>query len=123
MKAKYNALRGISLIYKALAVVVLAGTIFAIIACFLRIGEEQHSFTLFGSRSQYRYDTGDAIVDSILILMGGGFLALALAATAEIFQLFMSVEENTRVSRMALMRLVKQLPSANPVSNPPNCLC
>lgn len=57
-------------------------------------------------------------MDSILILMGGGFLALALAATAEIFELFISVEENTRVSRMALMRLVKQLPPANPVSNP-----
>lgn len=88
MSQKYKALRVISLFYRLLAVLVLIGGVVTLIA----------SIAIKGS---------DVIV-GILGLMGSLIGAVILFGLGEVFQLFIDIEENTRVTASAIKQLLKK---------------
>lgn len=88
MSQKYKALRVISWFYRLLSVLTLIGGVVTLIA----------SLTIKGS---------DPIA-GILGLMGCLVGAVILFGLGEVFQLFIDMEENTRLTATALRQFVKR---------------
>jgi hypothetical protein len=98
METKYGALRTISVIYKILGILVLAGTVLAFLASLLGASSLNYG---------YGFNLG-GIFGALLVLIPGLILAVSLYAFANLIDLLLATEENTRSTAYLLAELVKQ---------------
>lgn len=102
METKYHVLRTIMNIYKIFAVVVLVGgIILGIIA--MTTPTLDFEFTTAGELETTR--GAPATGSGIGMIVGAIFAALGLFAFAEMIQLFLDMEENTRLANQYLWRM------------------
>jgi hypothetical protein len=95
MKKRFGALRIISVLYKILAVLAFIGAIVTTVIAGIE------------PVSSGRLTLTDAL-PNILGILGGGILgAVTLLAFAQLFDLLIALEENTRATSMMLQRLGK----------------
>jgi hypothetical protein len=97
MTKKFRVLRGISVFYKVLSVLVVAGFVL-VFGC--NVITSASSMTV-----------GEFPVYFLASLIPGLILAVGLFAVGEIIELFISIEENMRATRIAVMHLAKNDPA------------
>lgn len=102
MTAKYGALRIISLIYKALALLVLTLTVGGLCVSLLTSPSVVRDYDA-------RFINRDAlaILGMLIPLLVGSVVSISLYASGELIDLLIDMEENTRASRIVLTRLAK----------------
>lgn len=98
MEQRYAALRMIGNIYKILGLVVGGITALAMLAiCAGGLRGASTAFSLFGGAL-------GGLLGMLLVLIYGGSIALTLYAAGEGVSLLLALEENTRMTAMALQR-------------------
>lgn len=98
MTKKFRVLRGISVFYKVLSLLTVIGFVL-----------------LFGCNlvTSASYMTLDELPFYLLAsLIPGLIFAVGLYAVGEIIDLFVSIEENTRATRLAVVHLAKNVPAS-----------
>jgi hypothetical protein len=103
VEKRFRALRFIGTLFKVLAWIVLVGSI--IVALFLVIGGASNGLGSSGSQLVPGVDLQGAlagIIGGLVAILGGLVYFLMLYAVAESIYVILSIEENTRLTAMAL---------------------
>jgi len=106
LETRYRALRIVSVLYKIAAVLAFILTILGVIAIFALNSR-------LGLSSSYYYSSNTTLSQLIFAgieLIGGTLFSITLYAAANMIDLFVAMEENTRVTAMLLQRMASTQP-------------
>jgi hypothetical protein len=108
MQKKFGVLRFAASVFKVLGIV---AAIFAVIACGLTVAAAaagpQLVSSVIGSGNYVDMGSGGTVAGlfgAFLVLAGGLITALCLFALGELIDLFVAMEENTRVAALAALK-------------------